>query len=112
MKTLTISEETYNLIKSQLRDDEKLDISGLQDFVGKDFYFRTVTYHLTGKVVKVFGTYLLLEQAAWIPDSGRFMQAIKDGILNEVEPVGDAILNLSTVTDMFPWKHPLPLVQK
>lgn len=27
-----------------------------------------------------------LENAAWIADSGRFMQAIKDGELKEVEP--------------------------
>lgn len=112
MKTLTISDETYELIKSQLHEDEKIDLSCLNDLVGGAYFFRTVTYHLTGRVKQVLGNLLILEEAAWIADSGRFTQAIKDGVLSEVEPVGEAILNLSTVTDMFPWKHPLPKVQK
>lgn len=92
-------------------------IARIEDFVGKSFFFRTVTYHLTGRVTAILetapGTILLaLEDAAWIADSGRFMQTIRDGSLNEIEPVGDAILNLSTVTDMFPWTHPLPVTQK
>ena len=41
-----------------------------------------------------------------------FMNAIKEGKLNEVEPVGDAFLNLDSVTDAFPWVHPLPKEQK
>lgn len=101
-----------NVSKGQLNEDEKLDISSLQDMVGKAFFFRTVTYHLTGRIKKIIGNMFLLEDAAWIADSGRFQQAIKDGKLNEVEPVGDAILNISTVTDIFPWKHPLPKEQK
>jgi hypothetical protein len=112
MKTITMSDETYALIKSQLKESEDFDLSGLQDFIGKSFFFRTVTYHLTGRVKNIFGNMLVLEDAAWIADSGRFQQAIKEGKLNEVEPVGDAILNLSTVTDMFPWKHKLPKEQK
>jgi len=112
MKTLTISDETYGLIKSQLSEEEKIDLSSIKDMEGKSYFFRTVTYHLTGRVKKVMGNLLILEDAAWIADSGRFMRAIKDGELNEVEPVGDAILNLSTVTDMFPWKHKLPMEQK
>lgn len=40
------------------------------------------------------------------------MGAIKDGELSEVEPVGDAFINLDTIVDFFPWKHKLPSVQK
>jgi len=67
---------------------------------------------MTGKVKKVIGQILELEDAAWIADSGRFMQAIVDGKLNEVEPVGTAFLNLATCVDFFPWKHDLPKTQK
>jgi len=112
LKTLNISDETYELIKGQLDKSEKTDISSLQDMIGKSFFFRTVTYHLTGRVKKIIGNLFVLEDAAWIADSGRFQQAIKNGILSEVEPIGDAILNISTVTDFFPWKHPLPQDQK
>lgn len=90
----------------------KIDIGSMKDIEGKSFFFRTVTYHLTGRVTKVIGNFAVLEDAAWIADSGRFMQAIKEGRLNEVEPVGEAIINLSSVTDMFPWKHKLPMEQK
>jgi hypothetical protein len=87
------------------------DITSLSDMVGEKFYFRTVTYHLTGRVKKVIGSILELENAAWIADSGRFMNAIKEGKLNEVEPVGRAYINIQSVTDFFPWRHALPETQ-
>ena len=56
--------------------------------IGESLFIRTVTYHLTGKVVGIkviAGTaFLVLEQAAWIADSGRFTQAINNGTLSEV----------------------------
>ena len=80
---------------------------------GKSYFFRTVTYHLVGKVVAEHANGLLeLEDASWVADSGRFMNAIKSGTLNEVEPVGKAYINLKSVTDFFPWVHALPTEQK
>lgn len=111
-KTLEISDETYEKIKEQLNADEMVDVSSLDDLVGKKFYIRTVTYHMTGKVVKRMGAFIQLDDAAWIADSGRFSQAIKDGTLSEVEPVGTMWVNLSSVVDFFPWKHKLPMEQK
>ena len=110
-KTITISEETYEAIKDQLVEDEKIDIEGYDDLVGKKFFFRTVTYHLVGKVEKRMGKFLELSGASWVADSGRFMNAIKDGELDEVEPVGTAWINLETVVDFFIWKHSLPKKQ-
>ena len=80
--------------------------------VGEKYFIRTVTYHTVGKVEKVVGDFLVLSEASWVADSGRFMQAIKDGTLNEVEPVGNAIVNLSSIVDAFIWKHKLPKEQK
>jgi hypothetical protein len=81
--------------------------------VGNAYFFRTVTYHLVGKVVAEHPNNILeLDGASWVADSGRFMQAIKNGSLNEVEPVGKAYINLKSVTDFFPWVHPLPTEQK
>ena len=111
-RTIEISDETYEKIRKQLGEDSFKEIGSLQDMVGEKFFFRTVTYHLTGRVKKVIGSIIELENAAWIADSGRFMQAIKEGTLNEVEPVGRAYLNINSVTDFFPWKHPLPDKQK
>jgi len=112
MPTIEVSDETYQKIKHQLQEEEKVDIQELDDLLGKCFFFRTVTYHLVGKVVKRIGMFLQLENASWIADSGRFMNAIKNGELKEVEPVGSAFINLNTVTDFFPWRHSLPKEQK
>lgn len=112
MPTVEISDETWNKIKDQVLKEGGKEISKLDDMVGEKFFFRTVTYHLTGKVKKVIGNLLELEDAAWIADSGRFMQCIKDGKVNEVEPVGKAFINMNSVTDFFPWKHKLPQEQK
>ena len=111
-KTIEVSDETYEKIKTQLGEESFKEIQSLKDMVGEKYYFRAVTYHLTGRVTKVIGSILELENAAWIADSGRFMQAIKEGKLNEVEPVGRAYVNIDTVTDFFPWVHPLPTQQK
>lgn len=112
MKTLNISDETYAKVKDLLEADEQLDISSLDDMVGKKLFIRTVTYHMVGKVKKRVGAFIELEDASWIADSGRFSNAIKDGTLDEVEPVGTAWLNLSSIVDFFPWKHALPKDQK
>ena len=111
-KTIEISDESYEKIKDQLLADELVDISTLDDLVGQKLFIRTVTYHMTGKVVKRMGAFIQLEDAAWIADSGRFNEAIKNGTLNEVEPVGTAWINLSSVVDFFPWKHELPTTVK
>lgn len=111
-KTIEISDESYEKIKDQLLADELVDISTLDDLVGQKLFIRTVTYHMTGKVIKRMGAFVQLEDASWIADSGRFSDALKTGKLNEVEPVGTMWVNLSSVVDFFPWKHRLPLEQK
>lgn len=112
MKTITISEETYDSIKDQLQEEEKLDITALNDFIGKKLYLRTVTYHMVGKVEAVTGKILQLSNASWVAESGRFMDAIKGGTLDEVEPVGTWFVNLDATTDFGIWNHALPKEQK
>jgi hypothetical protein len=112
MKTIKVSNETYELIKDQLEEEEKIDISSIDELVGKKLFLRTVTYHILGKVVKLIGDIIQLSDASWIADSGRFMNAIKDGELDEVEPVGDWFVNINGVTDFGIWKHDLPSEQK
>lgn len=81
--------------------------------VGKAFFFRTVTYHLVGKIARIEGRFAILTDAAWVADSGRWSDAIANGTLKEVEPFpGEVALNLDTVTDACEWKHGLPLVTK
>jgi hypothetical protein len=112
MPTIEISDETFEKLKDQLCADPAFKLDELDDLIGKKWFIRTVTYHLVGKVTKRVGGFLVLEDASWVADSGRFMQAIKNGTLNEVEPVGAALVNISAITDAFPWKHALPKDQK
>lgn len=89
------------------------EIKSLDNLCGKNIFFRTVTYHILGRVINIInGKWLHLESASWIADSGRFMNCVKEGTLSEVEPIGTHFLNLDSVTDFFPWAHPLPTEQK
>lgn len=88
------------------------EITDLDSLVGKKWFIRTVTYFLVGRLTKRMGAFLLLEEASWVADTGRFMDAIKNGTLNEVEPVGPVIVNSASIVDMFPWNHKLPKDQK
>jgi hypothetical protein len=112
MRIIEITDETYQIIKDYLPDDEKINISSLEELIGKKWFFRTVTYHMVGLATRLIGKFVMLENASWVADSGRFMQAIKEGKLEEVEPVGIAFVNLDTVTDFFPWNFELPREQK
>ncbi len=111
-KHIEVSDETYEKIKGQLRQDEVASIDALEDMVGKCFFFRTITYHQVGRVKKIVGGFFQLEEGSWIPESGRFMQAIKNGVLEEVEPVGTMFVNIAALSDMIPWVHALPKEQK
>ena len=57
--------------------------------VGKIYLIRTVTMIQTGRLVAVGDKELVLEDAAWIADTGRFADALKTGKFNEVEPFPD-----------------------
>lgn len=81
--------------------------------IGGKYFIRTVTYFATGEVEEIRGDFLVLKDAAWVADTGRFRQAIMDGVLNEVEPVEVAMfVNMNSITDAFEWEHNLPRVQK
>ena len=112
MKTLNvqISEEAETDLREQLCDGP--EISGGNPLVGGKWFIRTVTFHLVGRVVRCAGQFIVLKDASWVADSGRFMDAIKVGTLSEVEPVGDAIVNVASIVDAFPWAHDLPSKQK
>ena len=81
--------------------------------VGNTVLIRTVTLYQTGRVVAVGDSWAVLEDAAWISSTGRFADALKTGVLDEVEPVAGPIeIGLGAVVDAFHWSHPLPREQK
>ena len=83
--------------------------------VGENYFIRTVTHHYTGKLAEVHASELVLEQAAWIPDDGRFAQAVDKGTFNEVEPFpadSRAIINRASLVDAVKIGFKLPVSQK
>ena len=67
--------------------------------LGKNYFIRTVTHYYTGRLVRVTAQELVLEDAAWIADTGRFANALETGELQEVEPfpVGQVIVGRGAV---------------
>jgi hypothetical protein len=81
--------------------------------VGKNYFIRTVTHHYTGRLIRVTPKELVLEDAAWIADDGRFMDCIKDGKVDEVEPYQDeVVIGRGAILDATIWRHKLPRDQK
>jgi hypothetical protein len=64
--------------------------------LGQKAFLRKVTMIDTGVIIALYDDYLVLVQAAWIADTGRYANAMKDGptVFAEVEPypAGKAII--------------------
>lgn len=106
--SLTVKEIKH--IQSLLKGSETHPYS-----IGKNYFIRTVTHHLTGRLIGVTSKELVLEKAAWIADDGRFFNALKDGKLNEVEPFPEesqVIVGRGSLIDCVEWLHDLPREQK
>ena len=76
------------------------DITGPWE-IGRNYLIRTVTMIDTGKLVAVGATELVLEDTAWVADTGRFAGALQSCEFNEVEPVpeGRLIIGRGSVID-------------
>ena len=80
---------------------------------GEKYFFRCVTYHYVARLKRITATDFFLEDASWIPDSGRFHDALRTGEFAEVEPyVSNVIINRNLVVDASIWNHDLPKDQK
>jgi hypothetical protein len=69
--------------------------------IGKIYLIRTVTMIDTGRLVGVTDHELILEDAAWIADTGRFSDAIVNAEFGEVEPfpAGRVIVGRGSIVD-------------
>lgn len=81
--------------------------------VGNNYFIRTITMHLVGELVGIDDKELVLKNASWIADSGRFHDALKNGTFDEIEPfVNDVIVNRNSIIDATFFNHRLPEEQK
>jgi len=85
-------------------------VSGTSLQIGGKYLIRTVTYHLIGKVVAITATDVVLEEASWLADSGRFGECLSSGKVNENEPIpGRHIVFRGSMIDAAEWKHETPV---
>ena len=70
--------------------------------VGEAYFIRTVTCYYTGRVVRIGANGdLMLADAAWIPDTGRFGEALRKEEFAEVEPYpSGTIVKHGVIVDM------------
>ena len=81
--------------------------------VGEKYIIRCVTYHDVGRVKEIKGDFLILEDASWVADSGRWEEALKTGELSEVEIFPNEVyVNIGSIVDSAPWNHDLPTESK
>lgn len=115
---LTKQEDTMNYedltikqvkeIQSFFGDDKKSPVE-----IGKAYLFRTVTHIEVGRVTKICGDFVTLEDASWIADTGRYHNCLRDGVFSEVEPYPiSSTVNLGSLINFAPWPHGLPKEQK
>lgn len=83
--------------------------------LGAHVFIRTVTHYYTGKVIAVSEEEVQLSDAAWIADTGRFAESMREFNFSEVEPYPDGhhpILNRSSFIEWGPGPKELPRTQK
>ena len=81
--------------------------------IGKNYFIRTVTMALLGKLIWVGDKELKLKEASWIADTGRFSNFLKEGKVNEVEPFPDEIIvGRGSIIDACLWQNKLLREQK
>ena len=80
---------------------------------GTSWLIRTVTMAWTGRVRNTCGGFIILDDAAWIADLGRYHRATALEALREVEPAGNGVVvSLGSIVDARPWAGELPSVPK
>lgn len=81
--------------------------------IGVAYMVRTVTHYLCGRLTWAGPQELVLEDAAWVADTGRYSDALAKGALTEVEPIpGPVVIGRAAIVDAAIWTHALPLGRK
>jgi hypothetical protein len=79
--------------------------------VGKVYMIRGVNMYQVGRLISIDDHELILEDAAWIADTGRFNQALTSKTFNEVEPftAKRIAVGRGQIVDAFELEIDLPL---
>ena len=79
------------------------------EWVGQNVLIRTVTMIQVGHLDAVSPDTLVLSDAAWVADTGRFNEALTSGDVGECEPFPDGrvLVGRGAVIDACLWSAPL-----
>lgn len=115
-----LNELTIKEAKERLKEYEELSAlfnknveSDNSDYwkIGKPYFIRTVTMHLVGELVGVYDKELVLKDASWIADNGRFHRFVNGELDDncEIEPFpdGEVIVGRGALLDATIWKGKL-----
>lgn len=82
--------------------------------IGKNYFIRTVTHHLLGKLEEITEHELWMSSVSWIADDGRFSDMLAKGEALEVEPApeGDVAIGRGSLIDAYLWTHALLRIVK
>ena len=101
------SESKQQLILALLgqeEDPKPVGDSVLQRFlkIGKTYHIRTVTMDYAGTLKDFDQQHIVLTEASWVADSGRFNEYLRDtSKINENEPYkNDVIVNVGSISDI------------
>jgi hypothetical protein len=85
-----------------------------RDFVvGENVLIRTVTHFWVGTVTRETDRFVTLHPAAWVADTGRFHDCLRDGTLSELEPAcAPQRVAIGAIVDVAVWNHTVPTKQK
>lgn len=106
VKTIQIDGEKYvreKDVQTQYIVKQEGDKSNPFMEVNKTYFIRTVTHYFTGRLIWVGEKELVLDQACWIADTGRFNEFIKEQTVNESEPFPNdrpVIIGRGSIIDM------------
>ena len=104
-----------DLTIGQIKEIQNLNMgnSELPFVIGESYLFRTVTHIEVGRVKRIVGQFVELEDASWIADTGRYHDCLRDGTFSEVEPYPLYTgVNTQSLINYAPWPHKLPRDQK
>lgn len=83
--------------------------------VGRSVCIRTVTHTYTGYIAAETDRWLILEDCAWIAQSGRWADWLTHGVqpTSEIEPMPNGTrVAIAAIVDIAPWAHDLPTEQQ
>ena len=74
--------------------------------IGKSYIFRTITMCNVGRVSNIVGKFVILDQGAWIPDTGRWSECLRDPKnIKEIEPFKKPYgVNVDSIVDYTEWE--------